>query len=313
MDPFHHHVITEPEPECRREVRHVMVNAKNRNQDLYPSANSYTVHLTTPIKDISRVELLHAYIPNTMFNLDEATSNVIAFSDTSTIDITDKLLLTQFSMLPGFYSSNTLKNSLNTTIATNTGITVSYRDELGKFMFTRPTTTGPFSMYSNTTQMANLLGFDNTDIKQSRNNTSIVTTSNVIPLYADNSTYDNKEWILSDRVVDMNPFESVFLDIAELRTPMNEDARSLAGGTYSGNNVTMLFGMIPMDVNSGEIKRFKKTSDYDFTIDYPYPIQSLDRLTITWRDRNGRALDFNGYNDNAFLLRFHTLRKNLCK
>lgn len=293
------------------DVHHVMVNAKNRDVTLYPDANSYTLHLTTPVRNVARVDLMHAYLPNTMYNLDNLTTNVVAFSNTSTSDTTDKTLLTQFSMLPGFYSSTTMSVGLTDTISQDTNITVTYRPELGKFMFSRPTSDGPFSMYSNTIQMATLLGFTDTEIRQSQNTSSLSTSSNVIPLYANNVTYDNKEWIMSDQVVDMNAHESVYLDIEELRTNRNEDARkSLNENYYTGNNVARFFGIIPMDVNSGEIKRFKKTSDYDFTIDYPYPIQKLDRITVRWTDQNGNLLNFNGYNDNAFLLRFHTLRKS---
>jgi hypothetical protein len=70
--------------------------------------------------------------------------------------------------------------------------------------------------------------------------------------------------------------------------------------------------MIPMDVSSGFIKRFKKSTDYDLSIRYPYPIQKLDRLTVNWIDRNGNLVNFNGADANSFILRFHTLRKNMC-
>jgi len=297
---------------CNREIRHVMVNAKNRNTSLYPSANTYTLHLTTPIKDVVKVELLHAYLPNTIHNLDYLTSNVVAFSNTATVGMPSISNLTKFSMLPGFYNSTTMSNSLNNTINQDTDITVSYQSETGKFLFTRSDTYGPFGMYSNTNQMANLLGFSNTEIRQSRNTSSLSATYDHVPLYLYNDTYKDKEWITSDRVIDMSPLESVFLDIEELRTPFNEDAQKLVGGTYPGNNTTSMFGMIPMDVNSGEIKRFKKTSDYDFAVEYPNAIDKIDRITVRWCDRQGNLLNFNGYDDNAFLLRFHTLRKNLC-
>jgi len=298
---------------CNREIRHVMINAKNRDTELYPNANTYTLHLTKPIKDIIKVELLHAYIPNTIYNLDYLTSNVVAFSNIATKSTTQTIIdLTKFSMVPGFYNSTTMSNSLTNTINHDTNISVSYQTETGRFMFSRPTTTGPFAIHSNTNQMSNLLGFNDTLIRQSQNTSSLSTTYEHVPLYSNNATYDNKEWIMSDRVIDMTPLESVFLDIEELRTPLNEDAQKLVGGTYPGNNTTSMFGMIPMDVNSGEIKRFKKTSDYDFTVEYPNAIDKINRLTIRWCDRQGKLLDFNGYNDNAFLLRFHTLRKNLC-
>ena len=42
----------------------VYVDSNNRNQDLWPYANTYTLHLTTPILNITEVELVSAQLPN---------------------------------------------------------------------------------------------------------------------------------------------------------------------------------------------------------------------------------------------------------
>ena len=42
----------------------VYVDSNNRNSTLFPNSNSYTLYLTTPIKNISRVEVLSAMLPN---------------------------------------------------------------------------------------------------------------------------------------------------------------------------------------------------------------------------------------------------------
>lgn len=42
----------------------VYVDSNNRNQGLYPNSNSYTLHLTNPILNITKVELLTAMLPN---------------------------------------------------------------------------------------------------------------------------------------------------------------------------------------------------------------------------------------------------------
>lgn len=42
----------------------VYVDSHNRNQGLYPNSNSYTLHLTNPILNITKVELLTAMLPN---------------------------------------------------------------------------------------------------------------------------------------------------------------------------------------------------------------------------------------------------------
>ena len=42
----------------------VYVDSNNRNSILFPNSNSYTLYLTTPIKNISKVEVLSAMLPN---------------------------------------------------------------------------------------------------------------------------------------------------------------------------------------------------------------------------------------------------------
>jgi len=41
----------------------VYADSYNRDQNLFPNSNSYTLHLTTPIRNVSRVELLTAMLP----------------------------------------------------------------------------------------------------------------------------------------------------------------------------------------------------------------------------------------------------------
>jgi len=42
----------------------VYVDSNNRNQTLWPNSNSYTLHLTNPILNITEVELVSAQLPN---------------------------------------------------------------------------------------------------------------------------------------------------------------------------------------------------------------------------------------------------------
>ena len=65
--------------DCPREIKNLYVTSTNRDVIKYPYGNSYTLYLSTPIKDITNVELLYAAIPNTMYNLNYG-SNVIGFS-----------------------------------------------------------------------------------------------------------------------------------------------------------------------------------------------------------------------------------------
>ena len=58
------------------EKNSVLLFADSRNRDLtlYPSGNSYVLHLTTPVKNIERVDLVSARVPNTIPNLSRGST-----------------------------------------------------------------------------------------------------------------------------------------------------------------------------------------------------------------------------------------------
>ena len=88
---------------------------------------------------------------------------------------------------------------------------------------------------------------------------------------------------------------------SELRRPFPIDAIS---NVYTSQSSTT-FAIIPMDVSSGCIKTFKEHTDYKIQIEYPKPIDQIDRLTVNWRDFQGNLLNFNGVEENSILLRFY--------
>lgn len=280
------------------EYKNIFVSSENRDTELYPSGNNYTLVITHPIKYIKRVELLHASVPNTLYNISVGT-DVIQVSNTNADHTEDA---TTFSVPPGFYSGPGLAQELTSVLSGATGVTVMYLQNEGKFLFTR--TGNTFKVVSLTAEMSSVLGLSN-----GTSQTVATETDLNLPLYSNHSRYTGKNFIKSTVVANLHPHEGIFLDIEELRTNNNEDAVPLVGNTYSGHNISKSFGLIPMDVNGGEIKRYKKNTDFDFAIDYPYPIQSLSKLTVQWVDKTGNRVNFNGLNDNSFLLRFHTLKK----
>ena len=287
------------------EVRQVFVSSENRDTNLYPNGNAYTLHLTQPVKDIAKVELMNASVPNTLFNLTDGT-DVMEFSNIISTNVDPR---TTFSIPKGFYSAGLLSIEVTQAISNNTGISVSFLAAEGKFLFAR--SGNSFSLDFPSAELANLLGFDGPSYVRNSQTVTVETDLN-LPLYSDNSRYRGRQFILSDRVLNLTPNEGIFLDIHELRSHYNEDAKAItANNTYSGQNISRTFGFIPMDVGAGAIKNFKKSTDYDFTVDYAYPIRKLDRLSIEWIDRFGRRVNFNGNNDNSFMLKFYTLRKNL--
>ena len=301
--------------DCPREVKNLYVTSSNRDISKNPYGNSYTLYLTTPIKDITTVELLYAAIPNTMYNLNNG-SDVIGFTN-----INDPPAIIPVTIPPGFYGANGICNEIMNATYTASNVAVSFLTNEGRFLFTQY---APFDLEITTPEMAALLGFE------WGNPTFITATAASDTVYATNLRYINRWFIKSQHVVDMNAYDGIFLDIQELRTTYNECTPQGAPysnmnnaapptppvmNTQSGNfnsTANRSFGLIPMDVISGTIKRFKKENDFDNQVHYPYPIQKLDRLTISWTDKNGNLLSFNGAEDNSFILRFYTLRKNLC-
>lgn len=282
---------------CPTEVKNIYVTSTNRDTNRFPYGNSYTLYLTTPIKDITNVELLYASVPNTMYNVTNG-SNVIGFTDTS--NVTGNCVLVTIPL--GFYGSTTMAGTIYNATSYYSNVAISYLSGEGLFLFTRNTS---FTMNVMTQELATLLGFDYP--------CSVDATQASGTAYVNNLTYRNLWYVKSKYVIDLNTYDGVFLDIQELRTMYNEcTPKGNPNETTNNNTANRSFGMIPMDVSSGAIKRFKKSTEYDLEIHYPYPIQKIDRLTVSWIDKDGNKLDFNGANDNAFILRFHTLRKNLC-
>ena len=62
----------------------VYVDSNNRNQTLFPDSNSYTLYLSTPIHNISKVEVLSAMLPN-VFSSQYLTLDIIELRSTQTL------------------------------------------------------------------------------------------------------------------------------------------------------------------------------------------------------------------------------------
>jgi len=294
------------------EVKNVFVTSENRDTAQFPSGNAYTLYLTNPIKNIKKVELGYASVPNTLFNL-TSNANFVSFSNTTTQIMSNLSNLASFSVAQGFYGASGLATEITNAIGNVTAITASYLSSEGKFLFTRASGVGPFTMSIKTAEAANLLGFPASVVGTAINSSNVaVGTSLQIPIYSDNVTYRGLEFIKSTTIADLNVAEGLFLDVEELQTICNENADKLATGldTTSGQTPSRSLGIIPLDVVSGAVKKFKKSTDYDIEVSYPYPIQKVNKLTVKWLDKSGKVVSFGGSDDNSFLLRFHVIPEN---
>ena len=252
----------------------LFADSKNRDVQLYPSGSSYVLHLTRPVKDIERVDLVSARVPNTCYNL-TAGSNVMALNSSNV------------SMNQGFYSVYGLAQALTTAT-----LTLDYLPDEGHFIFSSST---PFTIYIHSQELATMLG-----MARGTTLTSALATST-------DPSYATRYIIRSSTLVNMSLNEYVFLDIDELRTPSHVDTGSINGsnGTITGSNANRNFAPITMDVGSACIKNFHECKDYSVSVTYPEPIGSLQRLTVRWVDKSGAPLDFRGWETNAFVLRLH--------
>jgi hypothetical protein len=263
-------------------IKYVYVDSTNRDTALYPSGNSYTLHLTAPLHSVVQVDLVAAKVPNSMYNLTSG-SNALTFNGSNV------------SIAPGYYSSYGLATALVNS-AGGTLFGLSFLANEGRFLFTSSVS---FNVQANTTEMQRLLGVS------SGSHASFAASSD--PIFASDPTYTGKWLYKSTTLADMATNEYVFLDIDELRTTSVIDAKKLVGasGTTEGSTIRNTFGMIPMDVNSGCIKNYKETTDYKQWIQYTTPIPKIYRLTVRWTDSKGQLLNFQGFDNNAFTLRFH--------
>jgi len=261
------------------------VDSRQRDTKLYPSGNAYTLFLQSPVHNVSQIDLISAKIPNTMYNL-TTSSNVIVVG-TSNV-----------ALNPGFYSTDSLVSTFNNTSQVS-NVAMSYLEAEGKFLFTGNLT----SVTTLTLEIAEILGLPN-GTTPSR---PIASNAVYKGLYPTANAY-----VVSSNIVSLEMNDYVWLDIEEFRTPFTTDARKLIlnpQGVYTttSNTSARSFAIIPMDVPSGGIKSFKEETDYHVNVTFPSRLDSLDRLTVKWLNRDGVPLDFHGLDVNSFTLRLHTV------
>jgi len=254
--------------------RLVFADSTNRDVQLYPSGNSYTLHLTSPIKNIERVDLVSARVCNSIYNLTNG-SNVLAVNSSNV------------SINPGFYSACGLAQALTTTT-----LFLDYLPDEGHFLFS---SSSLFTIFIHSEELAKMLGLASGTLY-----TSTIATST-------DPGYAAKHILRSTTMVDMSLNDIISLDIHELRTPSHVDTGALvsSSGTVSGSNTNRSFAPIMLNVASGCIKTFTENGDYRVSVQYPEPIASLQRLTVRWVDRSGAPVNFQGWDANAFVLRIH--------
>jgi len=280
------------------EVKTILVSSEARASG--SSGSEYTVYLQTPVKSVVRAELLFASVPNTVLNVTNGTDVF-----TVQLDPAGSGPSFTFSIPVGFYSSGGITQTLS--YASNvSGVVFEYQTFEGLFAIYNKTS--PFEITVHSVELAKILGLDPGVTYASTATSSLVPTGTVYPLYSKNRLYETfANFVKSVRITNATPIDVFLLDIEELRST------SVFTGTAStcyGSTGFNPFAVIPVDVYSGNYVNYTKNSGFDFSIEYPYPIQLIDRLTIRWNDRDGKRVDFSGVDSNFVILRLYTTRKN---
>jgi hypothetical protein len=125
--------------------------------------------------------------------------------------------------------------------------------------------------------------------------------------------------LVSAMLPSLNVSQFVCLDILELRSPQHQTADALGLSTdanvltVTSNSFNGAFAVLPVKV-SGTYEFYNQ--NYRIGTKYPYAIDTLDRLTITWRQPNNGAPYYDSASSldlgrNMFLLRFETVVEDL--
>lgn len=128
-----------------------------------------------------------------------------------------------------------------------------------------------------------------------------------------------KAELVSAMLPSINVSQFVCLDILELRSTQYQTADALTRSTRSNvltvtsNSFNGSFAVLPIKV-SGTYEFYNQ--NYRIATKYPYPIDTLDRLTITWRQPNSGLPYYDStwnldLGRNMFLLRFETIVEDL--
>lgn len=124
--------------------------------------------------------------------------------------------------------------------------------------------------------------------------------------------------LVSAMLPSLNVSQFICLDILELRSPQHQTADALRRTgtantlTVTSNTFNGSFAVLPVKV-SGTYEFYNQ--NYRIWTKYPDTIDSLDRLTITWRQPNNGAPYYDSASSldlgrNMFLLRFETAEED---
>ena len=262
------------------------VQVDSRDKEPSASANDYVMYLTEPVKQIKEVIIRDIQVPN-------STYNVVDGKNTININGTD------VDLEPGSYSGLDLASHLFDITTTGPGPltvdadwTVVYHTGSKKFIFAQGTSL--ITIIFGSLELADTFGFDTLTPP-----TSAAITAK--PYYANDITLP-ANYVYSDRIADLVKDKYFYLAIDELSDPRVQTAKHSSATGFTGNNLSRVFGKVPVYAGPGNDVFFDRNSTYKLVRTYMSPLTSLSRLSIKWTDYQGTLINFNGMDENSFTL-----------
>jgi hypothetical protein len=260
------------------QVSYIHVDSRNRDTALFPFSNTYTVFLNKPIMNVTRVDLVSA-----MVNNPTATYGYIW------LDITEL-------RTPSTYDARKLALSNVSTIATPNGSIVSTTSRTGT-----GTGSATYTGVASTTSGSGSGARFNV-VVASGVYTSVILSTNGTG-YAPGDTIT----IAGANLGGSTPANNITLTVSSVGGTTNPVQRSQTSSLTPATS----FAVIPMDVATNAQRTFKETTDYAWSVTYPSRLDSIERLTVRWLDKDGAIVTFGTggsttYDPNMFVLRVYT-------
>ena len=213
---------------------YILIDSRDRNQDLYLNTNKYRIKLPFELKNIKSISLINAAIPNTQYVINE-NNNKIYFQETN-LQVTNETYYT--STIPvGYYTLSELLTEIMTQM-----------NSVGLSSYTVTENENKINILSDLTGGDNLFNLifagnsetfgDNTRTTYISNSIGPVIGFDKTNLTGSSSYTGTKDYNLSE-----DPY--LFLNIENINNKI------FSSKNYTEDNI---FGKIPLNVDKGEIK-----------------------------------------------------------
>ena len=269
-------------------TKYVLIDSRDRDYNIYPNSNSFTIKLDEHIRDVVEIELISAHIPSTTYNIND--NNCAIYNKITPTVPTDNLLSTETKLQGHWsYTDSDISALLNVIGPEITGVTKSETTESvtnsgdNYLKFGNATN---FIKYTKRTKkitikfLNNLFFVDNDGNYLSKSMGELLGFKRNIM-----TTAGGDDGVEAERELNLNLNDYILLHLPnferfESRVSTNNIAqRAYAKLHLGGGNTRNVF--------FGRIKAFTNALTLNPTL------QKLDRFEINFTDYYGNSYDFN--------------------